>query len=67
MFQVAVLLAQLAIFAASVGATPYEVACCSVHLLWNVGIKLLKGLEFENRDEVRRVDQSLIFRPLAVG
>src|SRR5947209_15524334 len=67
MSQFAVLLAQLAIFASLVSAAPYEVACCSVHLLLNVGIKLLTGFELENRDEVCRVDQRLIFGPLAVS
>jgi hypothetical protein len=63
--QFAVFLAQLAVFATLVSATPYQVPCARFHLLLKRGVELMTGFELENRDEVRCVDQRLIFRKLA--
>src|SRR6516164_7163431 len=64
--QLAVLLAQLAVFATIVRATADKVPGCRVHLLLNAGVEMLTSLELQDRDEVRRVDQRLVLRALAV-
>ena len=48
MRQLAVLLAKLAVFAASVRATTHEVACWRIHLLLNHRSKVLPRLELED-------------------
>ena len=65
MRQFAVFLAQPAIFSTLVSAMPDQVPCARFHLLLKRGVELLPGFELENRDEVRCVDERLIFRKLA--
>src|SRR5262245_49499317 len=67
MRQFAVLLSQMAVFAAFVSTTMHELACCRIHLLLNHRIQAPPRLKFKDRDEIRGVDQRLIFGPLAVS
>jgi len=64
--QLALLLTQPAVFATLVCATADKVPRCRVHLLLNNGVEMLTSLELQDRDEVRRVDERLVFRALTV-
>jgi hypothetical protein len=60
----AVLLKKAAIFAAKSRSTPDQLSNACVHPLFWAGVQLLAGLEFQNRNEVSRVHQRLVFAPL---
>jgi hypothetical protein len=58
--QVAVLLAESPIFATSARSSPD-------HVVIDCKTQVQARLEFENRDEIRRVDQRLVFGALRVA
>ena len=61
MDQFAMFLAQPAIFATLASPQTDEAPRWRIYLLLNVRLEILPGFEFEDRDEIRCVDQRLIF------
>lgn len=64
MDQLAMFLMQPAILATLASASPDEVPCRRIHLLLNRRIQVQPGFQFEDRNEIRRVDQRLILGTL---
>jgi hypothetical protein len=67
MDQFGMFLAQPAIFATLASPPPDEVPRRRIHLLLNLRVQIPLGFELEDRDEIRCVDQRLIFRALAIA
>ena len=67
MRQLAMHLAQAAVFASLFGPAADQVPRGPTHLLLDCRVKLLPSLELEDRNEVRRIDQRFIFRAFDIG
>ena len=67
MDQFGMFLAQPAIFATLASPPPDEVPRRRIHLLLNLRVQIPLGFELEDRDEIRCVDQRLIFRAFAIA
>ncbi len=63
MEQPAIPLVQPAVFAVFRSAPPGETPRRQIHWLSNVRFQMLTGFELEDRDEIRSVNQGLIFQP----
>jgi len=66
MDQLAVFLVRPAIFATPASPHPNEVSRGCIHLLSNCRVQIQAGFELEDRNEIRRIDQRLIFGAIAL-
>jgi hypothetical protein len=67
MLQVGMFLAKAAILTAITGPASDEVARRRVYLLLDRGFQVQASFQFEDRDEVRSIDQRFVLRPLGVS
>jgi len=65
--QATVFLVQTTILATVAGSLPDEIPRRRIHLLLNIRVQVQAGFELKNRNKIRRVDQSLVFRAFRVA
>jgi len=66
MDQLAILLVQPAVFATLTCPQTYEVPGRRIHVLLRIGVEMLPDFKLEDRDEIRCVDQRLVFGAFVV-
>ena len=66
MDQFAIFLLQPAVFATVTNPQTYEVSGRRIHLLLRIRVQMLLGFKLEDRNEIRCVDQRLVFGAFVV-